>query len=192
MRIPDPPRQKRRKRQKGVRASLLTLPTHDRAGPPGTCEVTCGVSSFGRSQIRSARSSGSVKLSAVGAADAGLSGGTTVGPALRRDATAATDSDSTRAETGELRLIAAVLALAIADARRGDPSAQRWLASDESGACVGGWHRGVAPRSATAVSSAVAGARWRVRDVGRCGRRGVRWRESYGNRDSPIPDFPCS
>jgi hypothetical protein len=140
MRIPDPPRQKRRKRQKGVRASLLTLPTHDRAGPPGTCEVTCGVSSFGRSQIRSARSSGSVKLSAVGAADAGLSGGTTVGPALRRDATAATDSDSTRAETGELRLIAAVLALAIADARRGDPSAQRWLASDESGACVGGWH----------------------------------------------------
>jgi hypothetical protein len=63
-----------------------------------------------------------------------------LGPALRRDATAATDSDSTRAETGELRLIAAVLTLAIADARRDDVDAQRWLASDESGASVGGFY----------------------------------------------------
>ena len=43
-----------------------------------------------------------------------------------------------RAESGELRLIAAVLRLAIEDARRGDRDACDWLASDESGAFVGG------------------------------------------------------
>lgn len=58
----------------------------------------------------------------------------------RLEPTAATDSDCSRAETGELRLISAVLALAIADARRDDVDAQRWIASDESGPAVGGFN----------------------------------------------------
>lgn len=42
-----------------------------------------------------------------------------------------TDCEDWRAATGELRLIAGVLEQAISDARRGDPEAIAWLASDE-------------------------------------------------------------
>jgi hypothetical protein len=50
---------------------------------------------------------------------------------------AGTDCDSTRAATGELRLIAAVLERAIDDARRGDPEAIGWLASNDEVAAEG-------------------------------------------------------
>lgn len=52
----------------------------------------------------------------------------------------ATDADDTRAETGELRLLAAVLELAVADARAGRADAAAWIASDESGHALGGWY----------------------------------------------------
>ncbi len=59
---------------------------------------------------------------------------------LARADYAATDTDCPRAETGEQRLIAAVLSRAIEDARRADRDACDWIASDELGARVGGWH----------------------------------------------------
>lgn len=51
----------------------------------------------------------------------------------------ATDADCARAETGELRLVSAILERAILDARKGRPDAVRWLASDASGAGDGRW-----------------------------------------------------
>jgi hypothetical protein len=51
----------------------------------------------------------------------------------------ATEPDSTRAETGEQRLLAAVLHVALDDARKGRRDAREWLASDEPGRSATGW-----------------------------------------------------
>lgn len=51
----------------------------------------------------------------------------------------ATDADTRSAETGELRLVAAVLERAVLDARAGCADAAAWLASDAIGAAGRGW-----------------------------------------------------
>ncbi|MEW6271465.1 MAG: hypothetical protein AB1689_19460 [Thermodesulfobacteriota bacterium] len=52
----------------------------------------------------------------------------------------ATEPDSTRQETGEQRLLAALLHTALHDARKGRRDALAWLMSDAAGACVGGFN----------------------------------------------------
>lgn len=51
--------------------------------------------------------------------------------------------DDPRGPTGELRLVAAVLETAIEEARRGDPDALAWLASDVEGVSDGWSFRAV-------------------------------------------------
>lgn len=47
------------------------------------------------------------------------------------DALIATECDDRRSDTGELRLVAAVLECALADARRGDDDAIAWLSNHD-------------------------------------------------------------
>lgn len=51
----------------------------------------------------------------------------------------ATAADERRAETGELRLLGALLWQALDDARKGHADARAWLASDESGRSLTGY-----------------------------------------------------
>ncbi len=56
------------------------------------------------------------------------------------DAAVATDDDSRVSESGELRLLAAVLELGVRDAVAGRRDALAWIRSDATGGAQAGWH----------------------------------------------------